>query len=219
MKRGGLTATACQHLAQPCLGPPHSPPPPSPAFFPGLGPEVRAPPSFLLSALLGSHRPIGTFSPPSTSLPPFSLLPPFVRLILVCSCFSLCFRQPFPLPGPAPLGVVPTSLSTWPPGLFFRLGEAARRGPGPESCVRRIIWSLRRPLAGGPGAGGWRGGLSCSGLGLTGPCPHHFLVRKEAAEAGDTEMNHPQPGGRCPWGDEITTCQFQGSPPCRAPHL
>lgn len=28
-------------------------------------------------------------------------------------------------------------------------------------------------------------------------------------------MNHPQPKGRCPLGDEVTTCQLEGTPSAR----
>lgn len=82
-------------------------------------------------------------------------------------------RQPFPLPGPqgsqlqpgsAPLGVVPTSLSCWPPGLFLLLGEAMpvwilSLCPVQELLgARRLV--LGRSSSGSEGFRGWRGSLA-----------------------------------------------------------
>lgn len=100
----------------------------SPVLGPCLCPSLPLPGGLCL--------PVCSFSPQPLHFPAsFSSASPFCLCVfLFLPLLILWFlRQPFPLPGPqgsqlqpgsAPLGVVPTSLSCWPPGLFLLPSEA-----------------------------------------------------------------------------------------------
>ena len=170
-------------------------------------------PSLHCSALTLPHSLLWTSSlcPPSPWQPPLSCLPiplsfrlPFSSQPPFCSCLFVWLPvsllsaqllwQPFPLPvqgevpGSTPLGVVPTSLSHLPQGLFLLLGEPVLQRFWPRVlCEEDSLSGARGLVLGDPcrqSQGRWRWPLGLS------PQPHWslppLLARKEAAEAGDT---------------------------------